>query len=489
MTVREVVVHRDVRAPASLSPRALLRRQALRRTVSALALVACDVGAIACAATLAPRLLSSVAARSVHGPSAPQLAAAAAATVAVFLLSGLYGRRHERHSVGRFMRAALLSLLLVGVGAIVATSSAHGPALAVTWVLAVLFAAGARTVYDAVLARVYQSGDRLPVLLVGNPESCTAARRLLGTSPQHPHLRVIGMLGAEPVAVDWQQRHDLLSLGLISELEDVVRRDEPAEIVVADPELARAHMPELIETCRRHRLVLKLAAPDVDFGPAPVTFVPGFGVPVFVVKQRVLSGFDFYIKRGVDMLAAALLTVVLAPLLAAIAVAIRLESGAPVFFVDDRIGLAQRVFRCYKFRTMRHDAAELQAELEELNEAGGALFKIRNDPRVTRVGKLLRRTSLDELPQLVNVLKGQMSLVGPRPLPLRDFRLMDDVHKQRHVVLPGITGLWQVSGRSDLSFDDMIELDFRYIETWSLSSDFVILLRTLGVVFRVKGAY
>lgn len=183
-----------------------------------------------------------------------------------------------------------------------------------------------------------------------------------------------------------------------------------------------------------------------------------------------------------------MLTVLLAPLMLVIAVAVRITSRGPVLFIDERVGLGQRTFRCYKFRTMQRDAAARQAEFEPLNEAGATLFKIRNDPRVTSVGRFLRRTSLDEIPQLWNVLKGDMSLVGPRPLPLRDFRLMDDADKRRHVVLPGITGLWQVSGRSELSFPEMVDLDVRYIESWSITADLSIMVRTVGAVCGLRGA-
>jgi len=182
------------------------------------------------------------------------------------------------------------------------------------------------------------------------------------------------------------------------------------------------------------------------------------------------------------------LMVLLAPFMLLVAALVKLTSRGPVLFVDKRIGLGQRTFACYKFRTMYRDAAARQADLEPLNEAGGTVFKIRHDPRATPLGRILRRTSLDELPQLFNVLKGDMSLVGPRPLPLRDYLLMDDVHKRRHVVLPGITGLWQVSGRSELSFDDMITLDCRYIESWSIVADLSILARTVGAVCGLRGA-
>jgi lipopolysaccharide/colanic/teichoic acid biosynthesis glycosyltransferase len=138
---------------------------------------------------------------------------------------------------------------------------------------------------------------------------------------------------------------------------------------------------------------------------------------------------------------------------------------------------------------MRSGSDQIQADLESLNEASGALFKIRQDPRLTAVGRFLRRYSLDELPQLVNVLRGQMSLVGPRPLPLRDYEQLEDWHRKRYLVLPGITGLWQVSGRSELDFDDLVRLDFLYLERWSIGLDLTILLKTIPAVFSRRGAF
>jgi len=154
-----------------------------------------------------------------------------------------------------------------------------------------------------------------------------------------------------------------------------------------------------------------------------------------------------------------------------------------------RIGVGEREFDMLKFRSMYRDAAEHQAELEPLNEASGAIFKIREDPRVTPVGRVLRRLSLDELPQLVNVLRREMSLVGPRPLPLRDYELLEPWHRKRYLVLPGMTGLWQVAGRSSLGFDDLVRLDFYYLEHWSIWLDVSILLKTIPAVLGARGAY
>jgi lipopolysaccharide/colanic/teichoic acid biosynthesis glycosyltransferase len=179
----------------------------------------------------------------------------------------------------------------------------------------------------------------------------------------------------------------------------------------------------------------------------------------------------------------------LSPLLLAIAVAVKLSSRGPVIYRSIRPGMAGKPFDCLKFRTMRDHAEHTQEDLEALNELSGALFKIRDDPRLTTVGRYLRRFSFDELPQLVNVVRGEMSLVGPRPLPMRDFEKLDDWHKKRYLVLPGITGLWQVSGRAELDFDDLVRLDFVYLERWSVFLDLSILLKTIPAVLSRRGAF
>jgi lipopolysaccharide/colanic/teichoic acid biosynthesis glycosyltransferase len=190
-----------------------------------------------------------------------------------------------------------------------------------------------------------------------------------------------------------------------------------------------------------------------------------------------------------DIAVSGLLLLLISPLLMSIALLVKATSRGPVFFKSPRPGIGGDPFSCIKFRTMHTNAESLQEELEEHNEADGAIFKIRDDPRLTKPGGFLRKWSLDELPQLFNVLKGEMSLVGPRPLPLRDYERLDEWHKKRYLVLPGLTGLWQVSGRSELDFDDLVRLDFLYIERWTVFFDIVILLRTIPAVLRQRGAY
>jgi lipopolysaccharide/colanic/teichoic acid biosynthesis glycosyltransferase len=192
-------------------------------------------------------------------------------------------------------------------------------------------------------------------------------------------------------------------------------------------------------------------------------------------------------KNIMDRVLAAFLLVVLSPLFAVISISIRLGDGGKAYFRQSRVGREGKVFKIVKFRTMVPDAEEQRAQLDEQNETDGLLFKIEKDPRITRVGRWLRRTSLDELPQLINVVKGEMSLVGPRPLPADDGDYLGDV-RRRLLVKPGMTGLWQVSGRSDLSWDDAVRLDLYYVDNWSLAFDMIILWRTVGVVLARRGA-
>ncbi len=197
-----------------------------------------------------------------------------------------------------------------------------------------------------------------------------------------------------------------------------------------------------------------------------------------------------WLKRVMDFVFSLLVLFMISPVMLAIAIAIKMTSAGPILFKQERIGLNKRRFMLYKFRTMVTDAEQRLAEIEHLNEAQGPVFKIANDPRITPVGRFLRRTSLDELPQIFNVLKGDMSLVGPRPLPVRDYQGFEkDWHRRRLSVRPGITCLWQVEGRSSIPFEEWMELDMKYIDQWSVWLDLKILIRTIPVVLKGSGAY
>ena len=214
-------------------------------------------------------------------------------------------------------------------------------------------------------------------------------------------------------------------------------------------------------------------------------------MPMIRIESSLLANWEYIFKRCLDWITALIGLIVLAPVFIAIAIAIKISSKGSVFYTQDRIGLHGQSFRMWKFRSMFMDAEHRQAELEHLNKsADGVMFKIERDPRIIPIGNFLRCTSLDELPQLFNVLLGQMSLVGPRPLPIRDVAKFTNWHHTRHLVMPGITGLWQISGRSDLdTIDDVAKLDLFYIDRWSLNFDLEILIETIRLVVFGKGAY
>ena len=246
------------------------------------------------------------------------------------------------------------------------------------------------------------------------------------------------------------------------------------------------------------RLSYELEGTGVDLLVAPaltnvtgtrISIRPVAGLPLLHLDEPELSGIRTFIKAAFDRSAAALALLVTLPLLAIFAVAIRATDRGPALFTQVRVGRNGQEFSLYKLRTMHVDAEQRLAELQDRNEHDGVLFKLRDDPRITPVGKWLRRYSLDELPQLVNVLRGEMSLVGPRPpLPSEVERYTGHTHR-RLMVKPGITGLWQVSGRSDLSWEDTVRLDLQYVENWSLGTDLVILTKTVMTVLRGRGAY
>jgi exopolysaccharide biosynthesis polyprenyl glycosylphosphotransferase len=279
----------------------------------------------------------------------------------------------------------------------------------------------------------------------------------------------------------------LKNLGSLEQLEQYFGGID--EVLLADPEFPQSEAIDLVDLCHRHGVRVRVAPSTMEILMDRVEFIPGQTVPLFELKPPVFEGLDYVVKRSFDMVVAALLVLFLSPLLLFAALAVRLTSSGPVIYRSPRRGLGGAPFHCFKFRTMYEDAEARQDELEQENEKGGAIFKMRNDPRVTSIGRFLRRWSVDEMPQLFNVLRGEMSLVGPRPLPERDYERLEDWHRKRYLVLPGLTGLWQVSGRSELDFDELVRLDFLYLERWSVFLDLSIILKTIPAVLQARGAW
>jgi exopolysaccharide biosynthesis polyprenyl glycosylphosphotransferase len=327
------------------------------------------------------------------------------------------------------------------------------------------------------------AGYRRRAVLVGTGKHIGDVAHALSDAPHSP-IEVVGFLAPKALP-----GNGLRALGSLDDLDSVLGCERIDEVIIADPDFPQLDAVELVDQCHQRGVRVRLAPSTMEILIHRAEFVPGQSVPLFELGSPVFEGVDFALKRAFDLVGATILLILLSPLLLAIVLAVRFTSRGPVLFRSTRRGIGQRPFPCLKFRTMHTDAEEQQADLEELNEATGALFKIRQDPRLTRVGAFLRRFSLDELPQLVNVLRGEMSLVGPRPLPQRDYDRLEDWHKKRYLVLPGITGLWQVSGRSELDFDDLVRLDFLYLERWSVFLDMTILLKTLPAVLTRRGAF
>jgi exopolysaccharide biosynthesis polyprenyl glycosylphosphotransferase len=279
-----------------------------------------------------------------------------------------------------------------------------------------------------------------------------------------------------------------MMLGRLEQLEGILMRNAIDEVLIALPIKSRyAEIERVLESCQRVGVRANYLADlfETNWG---VSEVEDDRVSV-VAAPRSPQGWRLVAKRVMDLAGASVGLVLLAPALLLAAIAIRLTSPGPVLFTQERFGLNRRLFKMYKLRTMVADADRLQATLEQRNEATGPVFKIRDDPRVTPVGKWLRQSSLDEFPQLFNVLRGEMSLVGPRPLPIRDVhRFTEAALMRRFSIRPGVTCLWQISGRSNLMFDDWVRLDLRYIDEWSLALDLLILFRTIPAVLRGTGA-
>ena len=345
---------------------------------------------------------------------------------------------------------------------------------------ALIYVSAFRWAFERVSGWVLRAaGYRRRAVLVGSGTHIEAVAHALRDSSE---IEPYGFVSLNPLPGNGLR--DFRSLELLERHFDAVD-----EVLIADPDFPQNEAVELVDRCHRHGVRVRVAPSTMEILMDRVEFVPGQALPLFELKPPVFEGIDFAVKRTFDLVGAALLLLVLAPAMAVIALTIKLSSRGPVFYRSIRPGIGGKPFSCIKFRTMVAGAEDLQEELESQNEVAGALFKIRRDPRVTPVGRFLRRWSLDELPQLFNVLRGQMTLVGPRPLPQRDYDRLDDWHRKRYLVLPGMTGLWQVSGRSELDFDELVRLDFLYLERWSVFLDLTIILKTIPAVIRRRGAW
>src|SRR5690348_13025296 len=340
------------------------------------------------------------------------------------------------------------------------------------------------------LHRMRMAGRRLwRAIAVGHPQDVAALIAELRRVPHHG-LCIVAACLTGGTAFRSPVIADVPVVGGLPDVARSVRRFNADTVaVLACPELNGMPLRRLAWELEKTHTELCLAPTLLDVAGPRTSVRAVAGLPLLYVDHPDLAGAKQAIKSLFDKTAAASVLIVLLPLLLAIAAMVRLEDGGPVIFRQTRMGKDGQPFWLYKFRTMVPDAQRQRAALAARNEGNGVLFKIRNDPRVTRVGARLRRWSLDELPHLVNVLLGQMSLVGPRPALPEETARYGDYVSRRLAVRPGLTGLWQIQGRSDLSWDEAVRLDLRYVENWSLAGDLLILWKTWPAVARGRGAY
>ncbi len=489
----EPLPDRDVRRKRPPALSFLLRLATLRKGLRVLSLLALDFAGVWLALFTALLLKAIVkggfdlsdAARFASGQTRDFIAFAYLLTILLFARSDLYAERGRRPGMTRIV-ASLFQVSVVA--ALFAVASGHRFSSYYIFYGSLVFAIGYVSVLRGVHTKVSgwllsRAGYRRRALLVGSGKHLDRVAHALADAPRG-EIQPVGYISLTP-----RPDNGLRSLGSLAELSEVLAAHRIQEVIIADPDFPQEQAVELIDQCHQRGVDVHVAPSTMEILIQRAEFVPGQSVPLFTLKPPVFDGVDFAVKRTFDALGSALILLLLSPLLAALALAVKLTSRGPVLYRSSRPGMGGIPFDCLKFRTMQDDADDAQDELEGLNEADGALFKIRDDPRLTPVGRFLRRFSLDELPQLVNVVRGEMSLVGPRPLPLRDFEKLEDWHKKRYLVLPGITGLWQVSGRAELDFDDLVRLDFLYLERWSVALDLVILLKTVPAVLTRRGAF
>lgn len=347
-----------------------------------------------------------------------------------------------------------------------------------------------RTVLRLMLVGARRNGRNLRnVVIIGCGPRGESLGKELRNRPEMGYL-LLGYIDDIPAPKNPLHGEPEKLLGPLDDFEKVVEIHEIDEVFIALPLIRYFEkITKIISVCESLGLVvripaelfeLRLAKADVDYLDETAILSLQTGTPAAV---------DLVLKRAIDVACSAAALLLLLPVFAVIAAAIKLDSKGPVFFLQERVGLRRKKFPLIKFRTMVTGAEKRLKELEQYNEVKGAAFKLKNDPRITRVGRVLRKCSLDELPQFLNVLKGDMSLVGPRPLPIRDVEQFDARwQKRRFSVKPGITCLWQANGRHQIGFEHWMELDLQYIDHWSLKLDFEIMLKTIPVVLRGTGA-
>lgn len=416
-----------------------------------------------------------------------------------WLVLGAGGSRETTilgHGPEEYKRVLTSSLWLFGAIAIISyvfgLDTARGY-VAVAFPLGVVSLLVARWVLRSLLVRARAEGLHLRrVLVLGAPSTARHLSRQLAGSPGAGYVAAAAYLPGFPGVELRGIGHHVPVLGYTDDLSAIlsaVKQSGVDTVAISGSALAPEDLRRLGWELAARNVGMIMAPALTDVAGPRIHMQPLGGLPLIHVTTPKLEGGKAVLKRGMDIAASLLLLAILGIPMLVVAAAVKLDDPGPALFRQTRIGRAGISFKMLKFRSMVVDAESRLTELREWNEGAGLLFKMKNDPRITRIGGFLRRFSIDELPQLINVLRGDMSLVGPRPPLPSEVAGYDDFAHRRLLVKPGITGLWQVSGRSDLSWEDTIRLDLSYVENWSLIQDVVILLRTARAVLGKTGAY
>ena len=415
----------------------------------------------------------------------------------IFATLGLYGSKRltsQRAEAFDTIKATSLSTLVLGVASLALHFRMVTPTfLLIFWAFSTCVAVSVRIAIRTHLRYLRVHGRNFRnMLIVGSNRRAIEFAKTVQSKPELGY-RVIGFADN-----DWQGVEELRKNGcrLLCNLEDLrtfLRRSEVAEVVIAVPLRSfHDHASDIALMCEQQGIILRVLSDLFNLKSLGSMSEELEDASWISHYSGIEEGWPMVIKRTLDFSLSLLLLIALAPLLLLTVLLVKLTSPGPVFFVQERVGLNKRPFAIFKFRTMVMNAEQRLREIEHLNEVSGPVFKIKNDPRRTPIGKFLRKTSIDELPQLFNVLMGDMSLVGPRPLQLRDYELFteigEDWQRRRFSVRPGITCLWQVNGRSALPFQQWMELDLQYVRDWSLWLDLQILAKTVPAVLRGLGA-
>jgi exopolysaccharide biosynthesis polyprenyl glycosylphosphotransferase len=420
---------------------------------------------------------------------APLLLGLVPLSLLTFAMSGLYRQRRGTEwfdDIPAVVRSTAFATMTLFAGvALLRYPATSRLTFILAWMLAAIFVIAGRALVQLIATLAHLRGVGVErVLIVGGNN---LGRIIMQSLAARAHLgyEVVGFVDDDQAGDFGRFRH----LGGLDDVERLATEERIDQVIVALPSASHAAILRIVDHCRQGQVSFKLVPDLYEMSLSRVDVDTVSGIPLIGLKDVSILGWNALTKRAIDIVVSGLALAVLSPLLAVTALLIRIESPGPVLYRHIRIGKNRQPFTMYKFRSMRQDADRERAAMVKDLDGDRRLFKDRQDPRRTKVGAFIRRWSIDELPQLWNVLIGDMSVVGPRPQIPPEVANYEDWHYKRLAVSPGLTGLWQVSGRSELTFDEMVIYDIYYIENWSLGLDFRILLRTLPAVLQGRGAF